>query len=891
MLLAVVFACGFGLAQSGSVFAQGSATAQNETAGTSQARSSTASTPGTSTPVSPLEFGLNQLRLDQPDSLPDDRRLLLLNFLIEDWRKTLDRLRIVLIETPDLDQGQIDLIRQSALDVETKASDRQAVLRDEIADLQAQWDTLGPLPTNSGASIEAKDVRDLRKTIEARLQAGRTRLQQIDLIIERSNQIIDRVAEYQTKRIQDRLTEQFPSPLTPQGMLSAVRDLGILITQALNTPLAMITEDIKFEQLKLLAPSIAIATVAMALIALIGRILLYGRYGRGAPIENPSFPRRLLAALITVITRGVLPAAAIILPIHYLLYHGVITGNPAELLETTAETLGRLLFGVSLLQAAIAPTKPQWRLADISDDVATILFRRAFALLLILHLAVFVGQSANTLSASPQLLSLFVLVASGLFSLNLIALLRLRRFAINEKAQESDRSAASPSSDADGDDTSGSWLDIGFLIRLVLVVAAIATPLIAAAGYSRFSIFLMGRLLDAGLLVFSLFLVRRLVQDTSDLLINRETTLGAGIRRRLELGDTAVERLTFWGQIVIDILLFVMLVLGLSLIMGATPGALRIAALRTLEGVQIGSITLSPGAVVAALLGFIVTLIITRLLQRGLTRRIFPHTHIETGVRHSVNQAIGYGGMTIAILVAIAAAGIDLSNIALIAGALSVGIGFGLQAIVNNFVSGLILLAERPIKVGDWIRIGDHEGQVKRINVRSTEIQTFMRTDVIVPNSDLISNPVTNYTHKDRLGRLDFPVPVSFGADPDRVTEILMKIADDHPNVTKWPEPYVLFRGFGENTMQLELRVYLNDIWTYYFSVISDINFAIVREMRAAGIPFQAPYRDIRMVSDDPQSPYMVRATAIDPADLSEETDKPNTSARIRPGVTGDNAY
>ena len=211
-----------------------------------------------------------------------------------------------------------------------------------------------------------------------------------------------------------------------------------------------------------------------------------------------------------------------------------------------------------------------------------------------------------------------------------------------------------------------------------------------------------------------------------------------------------------------------------------------------------------------------------------------------------------------AFLLALSMAGVELANIALIAGALSVGIGFGLQNIVNNFISGVILLFERPIKTGDWIVVGGTEGYVKKISIRSTQIQTFDRSDVIVPNSELISTQVTNWMFRDKLGRVIVPIGVAYGTDVELVKQILLDIAYQHPSViTKSPiisKPWVLFRTFGDSSLNFELRCYIRAV-DDRLSVISDINFAIDKAFRDADIQIPFPQRDVHMINDQEQDP------------------------------------
>ena len=215
-------------------------------------------------------------------------------------------------------------------------------------------------------------------------------------------------------------------------------------------------------------------------------------------------------------------------------------------------------------------------------------------------------------------------------------------------------------------------------------------------------------------------------------------------------------------------------------------------------------------------------------------------------MRNSLKTTVGYAGLLVAVAAGISTAGIDLSNLAIIAGALSVGIGFGLQNVVNNFVSGLILLVERPVKVGDWIVIGEHQGYVQRINVRATEIQTFQRSSVIIPNSELLSSALVNWTHKDAVARIDVPVGVSYHSDVERVRETLFEVAESHPEVVRRPEPVVLFTAFGDSALDFELRCFVAQA-DEVFRIATEIRFEIVRLFRERGIEIPFPQRDVHL--------------------------------------------
>jgi len=253
---------------------------------------------------------------------------------------------------------------------------------------------------------------------------------------------------------------------------------------------------------------------------------------------------------------------------------------------------------------------------------------------------------------------------------------------------------------------------------------------------------------------------------------------------------------------------------------------------RLVDGIRVGNVTLSLADLIAAIVTFVVGIWLTRLSQRMLDKRVFPGTQLDLGVRNSLRSGLGYIGVIIAAAVAIMALGLNLSNLALVAGALSVGIGFGLQNIINNFVSGLILLIERPVKVGDWISVSGNEGVVSRINVRSTEIITASRSSVLIPNADFLSASVTNWTHRDKGGRLrlTFRIPGTLSAERGR--DLLLACARNVRLVASHPEPRVLLQDIGDSyTFELEADV---DDATRMREAASELRYAVDGALKQA---------------------------------------------------------
>jgi small-conductance mechanosensitive channel len=391
-------------------------------------------------------------------------------------------------------------------------------------------------------------------------------------------------------------------------------------------------------------------------------------------------------------------------------------------------------------------------------------------------------------------------------------------------------------------------------IRMTIAFLLLAGLAAEWTGFRDLSQFVVG---GVALTLVSLLLAWLASALSSDLIDSMDEGRHAWERRlkeRLGVSENRFIPGLFGLRILIHILIWVALIFALLRVWGFPTSAQMVLLRWVTHGFTIGQVTVEPTRVLIALMVLALLLSFGSWVRTLLDQRL-SHARLERGAREAAVAITGYGIIIAAALISLVVAGVAFQNLALIAGALSVGIGFGLQNIVNNFVSGLILLFERPIRTGDWIVVGSVEGFVRRISIRSTQIQTFDRADVIVPNSDLISGTVTNWMLRDTYGRVRVPIGVAYGSDTQQVKDILLRIAREQPLVIQdssaIPNPYVLFMSFGDNSLNFELRAFIRDVGER-LSVLSDINFAIDAAFREAGIQIPFPQRDVHIIGAPP---------------------------------------
>ncbi len=504
----------------------------------------------------------------------------------------------------------------------------------------------------------------------------------------------------------------------------------------------------------------------------------------------------------------------------------------------------------ALARAILQPKRAEWRLVDLADKPAASL-TTAMTWIGAIYAIDLLLKEAIRILAMPLSVSV---AAATIASVGLAALLfKIVRTPFTRRPpqprdpeQPSDALTAVPK---DAPSATGAF-DVGWLAPRLLKIPLLAVALFilgtSLAGYVALGRFVSGQVIVTGSVVVLVILLHLAIRALVGEEARRERVLGRAMYERLGLDDTQSRHVTKVAAFALDGLLalvalpFILVTWGFAL-----PDTL--AWLKSLIfGFEIGHVRISLAQIATAVALFAALLFVTRTLQRWINGSFLTTARIDPGVANSIHKAIGYAGFAFAVLAALSYAGLDITNIAIVAGALSVGIGFGLQSIINNFVSGLILLFERPLKVGDLIVVNGQTGRVRNISVRSTEIETGDRATLIVPNSELITNSFLNWTHRNSLSSISIPVKTSYATDPEQVRKVLEKVASECPIILQQPKPGASFDSFGPNGFEFSLSASVAD-FAKRGAAMSDLRHRIVAAFRENGIEMPYAQHDVHL--------------------------------------------
>jgi small-conductance mechanosensitive channel len=722
---------------------------------------------------------------------------------VEEIKKSLDEIEAA-VDSEDITAetlaGFRDTLNSSA-DILRKKIDWLEPRAQEAGDRLKE---LGPAPAKD-APAESPEIASQRKELTEQFNDVDGELKQARVLTVRTGQLGDRVAQKRHALYANELFARSPSVLDPTFWTDVYRALPIEL-RSIEALLDAWSEHHTRPRW---------AAAALIIIIVIALAFALTRWWLPRLIGEPSNTRsaKAWAALWVFAWFAIRMPLAGFAALLALTTFGLLTVRVEQIAQGIVAGMAAAAFGHGVARGLLAPEHPHRRLVQEDDETAScfcnhlVWSSRALGLLIVL-------QVVHKTLFAPLIITvatnaLFAAVTAA-FLLHLV--IRLGRIKKNRGDALIAAAWAHP---------------LGLLMALLIVVALVA-------GYAGVAAFISLRVIVAAAVFGALFLLLVITQTLFGS-INEQTAKGQMLAESLGIN---ARTLGLSGSLLSALIRVLLIVSAFLLIIG--PWEVSTADLfdtvRNIPfGFKIGEIRVSFQAILAAIVVLVLLLVVVRLMQRWLERELLPRTALEPSLQLSIVTIFGYVGAITAIAFALTGLGFDLQKIALIAGALSVGIGFGLQSIVSNFVSGLILLTERPIRVGDSIVVKGEEGWVRRVRVRATEIETFDRASVIIPNSEFITGVVKNWTRANRLGRIVIKVGVGYETDPDRVRDILTDIANAHPQVVQTPPPAAFLVAFGETALEFELRCVVAEV-EKGLSVRSDLHYAIIQKFREAGI-------------------------------------------------------
>ncbi len=732
-----------------------------------------------------------------------------------------------------------DLVTQVS-DASNDAQTAVDALAPQLAQVEARLQQLGPAATGDSPDIAAqrKALTKQRDSLDSGVKRGK-------LMVVEARQLADEIERARAEHFSQELSLRSPSPLSPalwkqiaadfpddQAKLLALYTLGM---QSLQDAIAEHGSG---------ALGVGIAIALILLFPL--RYLLRWLGKRYAVSRAPGSRLRRSGLAIWFLLLGTLtPGLAALALAEALRSIDAVPERLDAVLNGFVVVSFAAAFMGSLGASVLLPNQPSWRLFPIDDATARRLRKYTWATAALAWLSsmlLVINQAARTSdSATVAADGVIALVYGVLILATLTSLSRLRRRQYAEAAAQALANAQPPPPGQHG----GALALIGVLVKVAVVVALLA----ALLGYLHLGLFITRQIIWITMIVGAIRLLMTFADDFALWLFASEGRIGRAANGAFGVRSSSLEQAGVLTSALIRVVLLLIGVGALLMPFGTNVSIVSDWFSLLSDGIRLSDkVVLYPGAIARAVLVLLLGLGVMQYLHRWLTQTYLPKTELDDGSRNSISTVARYVGIILAALWALAALGIGLERIALVVSALSVGIGFGLQSITQNFVSGLILLAERPVKIGDWIKIGDQEGDVRRISVRATEIQVGDRSTLIVPNSELITKTLRNMTLAGPLGRVQIQFAVSLSTDVGKLRALLLELYAAHPGVLDDPAPSVFIDSIANGHVTLNSFAYVASPRLTY-GTRSELFFALLQRLAEEGIALESP-QEVKLLRD-----------------------------------------
>ncbi len=736
---------------------------------------------------------------------------------------------IARLNSGDADNSQISEILQNITKTQDMLAQARQYYTPELDSAQKKLNTLGPAPEKPNA--EAPAIARQRKEFTTQVDNIKAQITQIDLLSAKIEEINSLILKIRNQQLLDNILVKQSSIFHPQEFWHSLTNFAGFVLELVKSPLSWY-QSLPGDR-KATADNNILIVAASMLVALIAAHLLRSYikrwFGYRPSVEHPDYSQKVRAGIWMLIARGAIPAAIIGAFLVWLKNDRLINGDSfGLLLSTSAIYLLYYYLAKAVVKVIFTPFNSKWRIIEVADDCARSISSALIFSAAAICLVSFFQSLAHQTSNDPTIIYSLKIIANAVKAFCVI--LVSRRYLYDNKTLSDDEIS---------DDTAVAELSTSSKISLLITFAMGTAFALSLFGYIRLSEYIINRSIISAVVVGILYIAAKLILG----LFHRILLLRFWVRT-FRISRRSLVKAEFWFGLLLTPIMWIFGFLAILAVWGVSVDLLLVRVKTFLVGFNIGGVHISISSILLGIISFFILLSLFRMLKNSFINGNLSKIEMSDSVRNSVVSSISFLGFIISGILAIAVMGGSLGSITIIAGAMSFGVGLGLQNMVSNLAAGMTILWERPIKIGDWVNINGQEGIVKQINMRSTEIETWDKSAVIIPNSDILSKSLTNYTYTGRLGRIVIKVGVGYDSDIKTVREALLQIASSNPGVLADPAPSVIFTNLGDSSLDFQLNCFTGNVFNRS-SISDNLREKIINRFRELNINIPYPQRTV----------------------------------------------
>ncbi len=676
--------------------------------------------------------------------------------------------------------------------------------------------------------IEPEDITKQRVELNVVSDNIKSRIASADLALVKIEEINQLIMTLRNRELFDQILVQGDSILHWKTFVESIKNFAVFLYGVTTYP-ATWYQNLQSEQqtavitqLEQVAGTGVVCLIAVLFLSWIIR----RKFGYRKEIVRPNYSQKVVAAFFVLLARGIIPSTILGAAWFWLREHQeLFSGAFGTVLRIGIVYLLYLFLSCAVVLVLFTPFRPRWRLIEVKNDKARSLSSALLFSIIIICLFSYFQVLAIQLEYSDDTIFALKMLANIMKAACIIVV--TKRFLYNDRQL----------TDEELNEEDVQQLSSSSKISVLITLGTIIVLAFSFFGYVMLTEYILNRFISSILIIGVFYIIQKLLVVLFHQFMMRKFWM-----RNFRITRKQTEKFEFWFGFFLTPILVIISAFILLFMWGVSVDILAQKAKNFLMGFDVGGMHVSVLSIFMGIGSFFVVLFIAKLVKGSITTGKLSKIEMDTSVRNSLAAGVGFIGVIMACLVGISVMGGSLKGLALMAGALSLGAGLGLQNIVNNFVSGIILLFERPIKIGDWVIVKGEEGIVKQVNIRSTVIETFTRANVIIPNADILSNSLTNMTYKNKLGRIDIIVGVAYNSNIELVRSTLLAVAQNTKGIVSTPAPFVLIVDFTDYRVSFRLGCYTSDI-NNRASLGSVIREEILRKFQENNIEIPLPQR------------------------------------------------